>query len=869
MSLSILWAFAASIALGDGLNLRNVRTVQEHFGYPSGALGSALQAERRLTIVFLGSKSAGDRAAMESGRLVTDRQAELFRGLAADKGAQDVAPDQAKQLANEIIARLQELTNKRAAIDAGSTSRSQAFTSYTDILGDVGTLQGSLSTLSNPEVARDARSQVALTRARETLAQQDALLAGALAVGRMTPGEHAEFVKLVGTQHSLYNLSVLELREADRAYYQQVTTTPEYNRLRVLEDRYVRSPARVRASPDTAVLWKTTADSNLTRLRGLELSLSAAAESRAAPIADGIILRVVLAGALGLIAVVASLVLAIWVARSVIRELSGLRREALDLADVRLPSVIQRLRRGDEVDVAAEAPPLSFGTKEIDQVGQAFNAARRTAIQGAVEEAALRRSVSDVFVNLARRSQSLLHRQLNLLDSMERRGAEPDELEDLFRLDHLATRMRRHAEGLIILSGQAPGRGWRNPVAVVDVARAAASEVEDYTRVTVAPMSQASITGVAVADIIHLLAELIENAAMFSPPHTTVQVTGEAVGHGFTLEIEDRGLSMDPESLARANERLANPPEFDLSDSAQLGLFVVGRLAQRHNIKVTLRTSPYGGMTAIVLLPEEIVVRGEEEQLEPEGGDRPLALTRRSQDALYPVGAVRGGAQDGGSAAPGAGTVLSLHSGEPPAAAPRPPAHRRPPAEPAAPVPPAIRRPFDRPPVQGHHGDEGHLGQQGPQGPQGGRQQNPPPPDQPRQGQPPNSPQPFERARPAPAPAQASAPQPFEWARPAPKPADSEPPPPRQHPPEGIQRQPGGRRGSGSGSGSGRKPPLPQRVRQANLAPQLYDESAPAPPTDPGERRDRSPEEMRSMLSSIQKGTMRGRTQPVKNDEGP
>ncbi|WP_315987302.1 nitrate- and nitrite sensing domain-containing protein [Actinomadura sp. HBU206391] len=848
VSLSILWAFAASIALGDGLNLRNVRTVQDHFGYPSGALGSALQAERRLTVVYLGSKSAGDRAAMESGRLVTDRQAELFRGLAADKGAQDVAPEQAKQLANEIIARLKELTTRRIAIDAGSTSRSQAFLNYTGILGDVGTLQGSLSTLSNPEVARDARSQVALTRARETLSQEDALLAGALAVGRMTPGEHAEFVKLVGTQRSLYNLSVLELREADRAYYQQVTTTPEYNRLRSLEDRFVRTARQLRVGDGTDVLWKTTADSNLTRLRGLELSLAAAGEERAAPIADGIILRVVLAGALGLIAVVASLVLAIWVARSIIRELSGLKREALDLADVRLPGVIQRLRRGEEVDVAAEAPPLSFGTEEIDQVGQAFNAARRTAIQGAVEEAALRRSVSDVFVNLARRSQSLLHRQLNLLDSMERRGAEPDELEDLFRLDHLATRMRRHAEGLIILSGQAPGRGWRNPVAVVDVARAAASEIEDYTRVSVAPMSQASISGVAVADVIHLLAELIENAAMFSPPHTTVQVTGESVGHGFTLEIEDRGLSMDPESLARVNERLAAPPEFDLSDSAQLGLFVVGRLAQRHNIKVTLRTSPYGGMTAIVLLPEDIVVSGEVR--EPEG--RPLALTRRSEDALYPVGAVWNG-QDGSAAGTGANAaVLSLHSGEPAAEPPRPGPFRRP-AEPVG--APPVGRPYDQPvhPVQpvrpAHHGQH-QPNQPPPAQPPPDRQ----PPSQPPSQPPPNRPQPFEWARPAP--------QPFERPRPTARPAESQPPAP-QRLPDGGRRQPGGRRRKED------KPELPQRVRQANLAPQLYDESVPAPPVETDNRRERSPEELRTMMSSIQKGTLRGRSESVENDEGP
>ncbi|MGH3244450.1 MAG: sensor histidine kinase, partial [Spirillospora sp.] len=670
VSLGGLWTFAASIALGEGLNLRHVETVQDHYGYPSGALGSALQAERRLSMVYLGGRAVGDRAAMESGRLVTDRQADLFRRLAADEGARGAAPDDTRRLADKILRELDGLDGRRRAIDTGKTDRTHAFDDYTALLADVGSLQGSLVTLDNSELARDARNEAALARAREALAQEDALAAGVLAAGRFTPVEHAQFVKLVGTQRALYAFAAAELRTADQNYYQRVVSMPEYGRLRTLEDRFVASPRRATAA-SAGVLWKTTADSNLTRLRGLELGVSAGAERRAEPISDGIITRVVVAGALGLVALVASLVLAVWLARSIIRELARLRREAIDLADTRLPGVVRRLRRGEDVDVAAEAPPLEFGTREIDQVGEAFNAARRTAIQSAVEEATLRRNVSDVFVNLARRSQTLLHRQLKLLDAMERRIETPDDLEDLFRVDHLATRMRRHAEGLIILSGQVPGRGWRSPVAIVDVARAAASEVEDYTRVNVAPMTRAAIVGPAVADVIHLLAELIENAAVFSPPHTTVQVQGQPVAHGFTLEVEDRGLSMDAASLAAANERLATAAEFDLSDSAQLGLFVVGRLAHRHRIKVTLRTSPYGGMTAIVLLPEDLVVpnsAGSGPDTEPGTAALPAG---RTDDALVPSGTILGGQPTFDQGGP----VLQLPAGRhatPPPDAPAP-----------------------------------------------------------------------------------------------------------------------------------------------------------------------------------------------------
>ncbi|WP_149262464.1 nitrate- and nitrite sensing domain-containing protein [Actinomadura sp. K4S16] len=843
VSLGVLWAFAASIALGEGLNLRHVKTVQDHYGYPSGALGSALQAERRLSMVYLGGRAEGDRAAMESGRLVTDRQAELFRRLARSEAVQGAASQDARRIANKILTELDGLDDRRRAIDAGRLNRARAFADYTTLLGDVGALQGSLATLNNSEVAKDARNEASLTRAREALAQEDALLAGAIAAGRITPDEHAQYTKLVGTQRTLYTYTAAELRSPDQSYYQRIVGMPEYGRLRTLEDHFVASPRLVNSAGTAGVLWKTTADSNLTRLRGLELAVSAGAEERAQPISEGIITRVVLAGALGVVAVIATLVLAIWVARSVIRELARLRREAIDLADVRLPGVIRRLRRGEEVDVAAEAPPLSFGTREIDQVGDAFNAARRTAIQSAVEEATLRRNVSDVFVNLARRSQTLLHRQLKLLDSMERRIETPDDLEDLFRVDHLATRMRRHAEGLIILSGQAPGRGWRSPVAIVDVARAAASEVEDYTRVNVAPMTRAAIVGPAVADVIHLLAELIENAATFSPPHTTVQVHGQAVSHGFTLEVEDRGLSMDEPSLAAANERLATAAEFDLSDSAQLGLFVVGRLARRHGIKVTLRTSPYGGMTAIVLLPEELVV--------PDEGDTvsgaPALTTRRAEDALVPVGTVVGGGRGGPQAALDGGeggSVLHLPSGRHAAPSPQPPQSppQEPLAQPARPfIPPAAPAPpHSAPsPIQSSMQSSASNGE----------------PDAL------TGPIPvFEEPMQGPAPSPRSAPSP--WGDPPSEPASPPPPPPPSVPrsPREVRRRP-------PGASPGEKPSLPKRVRQENMASQLReDRSAPAEPA-PAARADRTPEQLRSMMSSIQQGTRRGRAESLDTEE--
>jgi len=279
------------------------------------------------------------------------------------------------------------------------------------------------------------------------------------------------------------------------------------------------------------------------------------------------------------------------------------------MANERLPRLVERLRGGEDVDVQAESPPMKAGRiTEIANVAQAFSTVQRTAVEAAVGQASLRKGVNQVFVNLSLRNQSLLHRQLGMLDTMERATSDPALLGDLFGLDHLTTRMRRYAESLLILAGATPGRGWRDPVPVVDVLQAAVAEVEDYVRVDVITESADAVAGTAVNDVIHLFAELVENATAFSPPNTRVTISGSVVGHGFAVEIEDRGLGIAPDAMAAINEQLAMPPEFDLASSDQLGLFVTGNLAARHGIRVTLRMSPYRGTTAIVLLPWEIIV---------------------------------------------------------------------------------------------------------------------------------------------------------------------------------------------------------------------------------------------------------------------
>ena len=329
---------------------------------------------------------------------------------------------------------------------------------------------------------------------------------------------------------------------------------------------------------------------------------------------SGLVTEAALAGGVGLAAVLASVFLVIWFGRKVTGDLTRLDGSVRAMAEERLPRVVERLRRGEDVDVLAESPPpAASGIREVSQIASSFATVQQAAVAAAVEQARLRRGINKVFLNISMRNQSLLHRQLGMLDGMERRTSDPAALADLFRLDHLTTRMRRHAEGLIILSGATPGRGWRDPVPVVDVLRAAIAEVEDYVRVDVVSESPDLVAGIAVNDVIHLVAELVENATVFSPPNTRIEIRADRVGTGLVAEVEDRGLGLSPDEIDDINRLLANPAEFDLVNSEKLGLFVVSSLAARHQINVSLRRSAYGGTTAIVLLPFGVIVRAEED----------------------------------------------------------------------------------------------------------------------------------------------------------------------------------------------------------------------------------------------------------------
>ena len=347
---------------------------------------------------------------------------------------------------------------------------------------------------------------------------------------------------------------------------------------------------------------------------------------------------------IGLVIIIVGVTMMGLFARRLARDVTDLEATARHLADEEMPALIERLRRGEQEAIPAEAAPrLRTKTAEIAQAEAAITSLQHAAAVAATGEARLRNGIGQVFVSLARRNQSLLQRQLRLIDALEQKASDPATLADLFPLDHLTTRMRRHAEGLIILSGAAPGRSWSEPVPVIDVIRGAVAEVEDYKRVTVLTRAEDAVAGLAAADMIHLLAELIENATLSSPSGTRVEVRAERVANGFAIEIDDRGLGIEAGQLRTINQQLAKPPDFDLANADQLGLFVVGKLAARHGVRVALRPSPYGGTTAVALMPNTIVVPVSETDADTDPGlrrgtDRMSGLDLDHADALALTG---------------------------------------------------------------------------------------------------------------------------------------------------------------------------------------------------------------------------------------
>ncbi len=608
LSLIGIYVFAIGSTARDAVNLSRANAVKNAVGDPIAAFMTQLSTERLLAIVYMSAPSGANLAKLNLQETKTRAAtASLSTALTSGSTVSEASPAEKQAIAG-LLRGIGSLPSLRSQVAAQIIPSSRAFSEYNAIVQQsYRVLSAAIRQQNSAQLVAQALAFVRMGQSSDMLAQENTLLTAGQTSRQFTPADLQAFTQLVGARRAFYNLTLPDLDPQYRAYYTRAVSPREYLSLLSLENTVVGTrPGAV--PPVSPLAWQQAAGEIGTGLMTAGLQAAGAITSQANSQATGAYLRLILAGGLGLVAIAISIALGLWIGRRLVRELSSLRETALELANERLPDVVSRLAAGEEVDASAQAPPITATSDEVRQVSEAFATVQQTAVEAAVGQAKLRQGISHIFRNLARRSQSLLHRQLTLLDAMERRARDPQELDDLFRVDHLATRMRRHAESLIILSGEAPARGWRNPVPLVDVLRAAVAEVEDYTRIKVSATTQASLAGPAVGDVIHMIAELAENATIYSPPQTPVSITGSVVGQGFAVEIEDRGLGMGAAHRDEINAQLENPPAFDLSGSDQLGLFVAGQLAKRQNIRISLRSSAYGGTTAIVLIPRSLVV---------------------------------------------------------------------------------------------------------------------------------------------------------------------------------------------------------------------------------------------------------------------
>ena len=649
--LLVMWALFSSYTVFDGFYQRAVAAGVKDASIPAIKTFAAIQRERELSMTSLSQPGSGT-SDLRAQQVQTDQALAVMKSAFTELAS--AAPQSVVDGINNLNGLLTQLPNHRAQVESGRVPKREVYDYYNSVLDSANALFNVQARIvPDPEAVQGALAAVQIFQAADWMSRGTSLASGSLAAGQFTPEDHVEFANLVGAYRSSLDAIEPYAEPRVREHYKQIISSDDWRKVETYQSGLVRNNSR----PESVVSlqdWQNATGPISTGLADMVQEQATDVANFTLANGENKFNTVLIGSLIALLAVIVGIAVAVRISnrlvnRALISRLVSLKNDALRLAHERLPNIVERLRNGDAVNVETEVPQLDYGQDEIGQVADAFNAAQFTAVAAAVKESQVREGVNRVFLDIAHRNQGLVHRQLKILDKLEREEENPDQLDALFQLDHLATRARRNAENLIILAGEQPGRQWRKPVRMIDILRAGVAETEQYVRVKMNPVPETALVGGAVADTIHLIAELVDNATAFSSPRSQVQVHSSQVQQGIVVEIEDHGLGMNPEDRARANEMLANPPEFDamsLRGESRLGLFVVARLADRRKIRVELRESPYGGTLALVLIPSEIIA-GPTAALEP--ADAAEVAARRGAPPLQ--GAV-------GHEAPEQGTLI-------------------------------------------------------------------------------------------------------------------------------------------------------------------------------------------------------------------
>jgi signal transduction histidine kinase len=531
-------------------------------------------------------------------------------------------PAQVKNDLSAVLDRVTDLPHYRSAAVHSQAPSLNIVGDYSEAIDDLFTLNDQISQgSSDATLANTVRALGALSRTEDEASQQRGILYAALLNGQFEPGAESALSSALAAQQAELQEFQSAATIGEQQTYSNTVAGPPVDAAQEMEKQAIASagsggsvavsvPPGSPRSAAPATVWNSDMTATLTDMRTVQQGLVKSIIGQSQSQHSALTRTAVETGIEVLAVLIVVLMITIIVARSMVRPLRKLRTGALEVAGLRLPDAVRRMSETDGEGVSLEVEPIDVNSSdEIGEVARAFDQVHREALRLAANEAALRGNVNAMFVNLSRRSQSLVERQIRLIDDLEQGEQDPERLSSLFQMDHLATRMRRNSENLLVLAGHDESRRWNQPVALVDVLRAALSEIEQYERVTLNVQPGIAVRGQAVSDVVHLTAELVENATSFSAADTPVTIAGHLLSSGgVLLEITDQGVGMGAEEMAHANWRLDNPPVVDVAVSRRMGLFVVARLAARHGIRVRLRPAASGGLIALVWLPDETIM---------------------------------------------------------------------------------------------------------------------------------------------------------------------------------------------------------------------------------------------------------------------
>ncbi|AEV83032.1 histidine kinase [Actinoplanes sp. SE50] len=551
-----------------------------------------LQNERGLTVAVIGGNTAfRDRIAPARARV--DSQRATVRSALG--GTASAALDS-----------LTDLGRIRDRADAGQDARDDTFDAYTKLIEGLGDDTRHLEIVDDLDLRRDAESLEMLTEVKEATAQEWVFLDGVITAGRFQTGEFSRLLAIAANR----DLALGEFDEfADpqaAAAKTALLSSGAAQQARAVEAAALRAGDRQRLQADAGSWWASVA-TMLDEMTALAGQIGDHTLARAQDLRERATLRLGVLSAIVLLCLAGSAYLAIGATRSLAEPLAALAAEADRLAGERLPVAVRRAAAGDDAGPPDPIPVIPGASAEVRRVADALDRVRTTAYALATEQARIRRGTAESLADLGRRNQNLLRRQLGFITRLEREESSPGGLANLFELDHLATRMRRNAESLLVLVGAASPRQWPGPLPLSDVIRAAVSEVEEYRRVVLRRLDDAMVQGTVATGLAHMLAELIENGLTFSPPDVEVEIHGRRIGDGYLIAVCDQGVGMSEEDLARANQRLRGEGDFMTGPAKYLGHYVVGRLAAEMNADVRLTPSAVTGVTARISLPADLL----------------------------------------------------------------------------------------------------------------------------------------------------------------------------------------------------------------------------------------------------------------------